>query len=259
MRHTLLRHRTRSGFTLVELLVVIGVIAILIALLLPALKRAREQAQSIACMNILRQYGTFQRLYAHENKGLCPGTTVSYIDAGVPKTTPWTRFFPFVEMMAPKGVADPRTQARERMKCPACPNTADGWTITMAQATKLVWIHILSTPRASDVLIASDTRGEGNIEGKANGSTTTLAPEVIPGSGFTPGPPAIWFGHNGGVAGDKGTANLLMADSHVEARRRNEVPVFRDLPAGYFRQPGYAAFWRSSSDGSFTGYLRVSP
>src|SRR5262245_19204130 len=64
--------RRRKGFTLVELLVVIGIIAMLISLLLPALKRAREQAQRTACAAQLRQLTAAVVAYGIENRGRVP-------------------------------------------------------------------------------------------------------------------------------------------------------------------------------------------
>lgn len=65
-------HHEKHAFTLVELLVVIGIIALLISILLPALNKARQQAQSTTCMSNLRQVGIAYRFYAEANRGLMP-------------------------------------------------------------------------------------------------------------------------------------------------------------------------------------------
>jgi prepilin-type processing-associated H-X9-DG protein len=62
----------RVGFTLVELLVVIGIIALLIAMLMPALTRAKRSANAVACQSNLRQLGQASALYANDWKGAFP-------------------------------------------------------------------------------------------------------------------------------------------------------------------------------------------
>ncbi len=72
------RARSAEGFTLVELLVVIGIIALLISVLLPALQKARQQANSLECQSNLRTIGQMLLIYVNENQGYGPAAYDGY-------------------------------------------------------------------------------------------------------------------------------------------------------------------------------------
>src|SRR3982751_4199907 len=77
----------KPGFTLVELLVVIGVIAILISLLLPSLNRARESARRTQCLSNIRQISQAFFMYTNESKGWFPSVAVFGTGIGYPVLT----------------------------------------------------------------------------------------------------------------------------------------------------------------------------
>jgi prepilin-type N-terminal cleavage/methylation domain-containing protein/prepilin-type processing-associated H-X9-DG protein len=82
--------RARGGFTLIELLVVIAIIAILAAMLLPALSRARLKAQGVQCMNNGRQLMLAWRLYVEDNSDNVPGAWGTRYDWIPPGDMSWT-------------------------------------------------------------------------------------------------------------------------------------------------------------------------
>lgn len=92
-------HQPRGGFSLVELLVVIGVIGMLIAILLPALRSARETANRVACATQLRQLGMGFTMYANDHGGWLPDWSGWHVyPDGSPGDSPGLGW---VEKMAP--------------------------------------------------------------------------------------------------------------------------------------------------------------
>jgi len=110
----------RHAFTLVELLVVIGIIALLISILLPSLSAAREQGNAVKCLSNVRQLAAAFIMYTNENKGKLPYPTASK-GAG-PRITDW------IYWQAGRNIGDSTvcrylgTNPAEVLRCPS-----DSW------------------------------------------------------------------------------------------------------------------------------------
>jgi prepilin-type N-terminal cleavage/methylation domain-containing protein len=134
MTHMSSARRTNSGagFTLIELLVVIAIIAILAAMLLPALSRAKAKAQGVQCMNNSRQLMLAWRMYAEENRDALP---FAYATAANVANYVWVKGIIDVNNDAARPNWDVDTTIKDSVlwpycssvgifRCPADPSTA---------------------------------------------------------------------------------------------------------------------------------------
>jgi prepilin-type processing-associated H-X9-DG protein/prepilin-type N-terminal cleavage/methylation domain-containing protein len=118
-RHRGLRRARRTAFTLVELLVVIGILAILMGILVPALTKTREQANAIKCSANLRSIGQAVQAYVYANDGyFAPGRNWEKWD--VPNSNPRRQIDPNDDQ-AYWGVfyANAAKMSREMFSCPS--------------------------------------------------------------------------------------------------------------------------------------------
>jgi prepilin-type N-terminal cleavage/methylation domain-containing protein/prepilin-type processing-associated H-X9-DG protein len=129
--------RTRTAFTLVELLVVIGIIAVLTAILLPALTRAREAAIKTQCAANLRQIGQIMLLYSNANQQYLPEQNwVKRVDEYLKVTRTWPApnnnvlIFPIPCPLRP--MEDPtRFETNYSMNSKLGVNTGSSWKIRL--------------------------------------------------------------------------------------------------------------------------------
>lgn len=138
------------GFTLIELLVVITIIALLMALLLPTLHKARNQARTVVCQANLKQWGTVLALYADDSEGQLPSRSIvwlfrgSWLPGGDPNRPP------VFHDLTTKGIAccPMAVRVRTELGLGRHYSPSEGWEIRYRPGSKFkAWEIVSPSPR----------------------------------------------------------------------------------------------------------------
>jgi prepilin-type N-terminal cleavage/methylation domain-containing protein len=241
------RGRAEQGFTLIELLVVIAIIAILAALLLPALSKAKEKGTRIACLNNMRQVGLAIQMYEQDWGGRLP-------DPKTQKTYDFNNPFATdnpLKLMKPYLAANGNSPPRIYM----CPGAKP------AASDKALYVP---TPYSASALIISRLVLEKGVSKLRNPSRTVVIQEHYAlmgavwyepepsGSGWKQwhtwtasssdewtGPPGREYYNNIHSQG----GNLIWSDGHAEYKRNNQTS---SLDWGLVDQTGKDSPWQAT-------------
>jgi prepilin-type processing-associated H-X9-DG protein len=214
-----------TAFTLVELLVVVGVITLLVSILLPMLLKARRSVNGITCESNLRQWGIATTLYANENHGFLPRRGQGVGPTGIiDRPSDWFNALPQILRM-------PQYQDMVAAGTLPRPPGNSPWICPQASDMPGTYYWSYSMNMALSVWEADEFNGQPNtITGVGNTSIMVLFGDG-PGNYCSIYPSITAGGYNPVPRHNNNTVNICFLDGHVSAIPGSYLGCGTGLPA----------------------------